>query len=99
MEWSPFEAGMLVCFGASWPCAVYKTYTAKTCKGKSFLFMWLIFFGYISGMVHRVWWDYNPIVWLYVFNGMLVLTDLALSYRYREPAGVPAGPPASDEGS
>ena len=26
---SIFEAGMMICFGASWPIAVYKTYKAK----------------------------------------------------------------------
>ena len=26
---SIFEAGMMVCFGASWPIAAYKTYKAK----------------------------------------------------------------------
>ena len=37
-----FEAGMLICFGASWPFAVMKTYKSKNVKGKSRLFLTLI---------------------------------------------------------
>ncbi|MBN2711177.1 MAG: hypothetical protein JXR97_01935 [Planctomycetes bacterium] len=80
---SPFEAGMLVCFGASWPFAVYKTWKTKSCHAKSFAFMWLIFIGYISGIIHRTWWAPNAAIWLYILNGALVFTDIALSYRYR----------------
>ena len=36
---SIFEAIMLICFGASWPAAVYKTYTTKNVEGKSLLFL------------------------------------------------------------
>ena len=39
-----FEAGMLICFGASWPFAVAKTYKSKSVKGKSRLFLSLIIF-------------------------------------------------------
>ena len=41
---SIFEAGMMVCFGASWPIAAYKTYKAKCVDGKSLRFSSLILF-------------------------------------------------------
>lgn len=97
MSWSPFEAGMLVCFGASWPFAVYKTWRTKTSKGKSFAFMGLIFTGYVSGTIYRAWENPNPIVYLYLFNGALVLADIVLSYRYRNSDGVaPVVPPPAE---
>ena len=49
---SIFEAIMLICFGASWPAAVYKTYTTKNVESKSLLFMSLIILGYLAGMAH-----------------------------------------------
>lgn len=79
---SPFEIVMLVCFGASWPVAVFKTYTNKSCEGKSFVFLWLIFIGYISGTVHKVFWNFDLVTILYVFNGVAVGTDLVLAYKY-----------------
>lgn len=83
---SIFEIGMLVCFGASWPFALYKTWKAKCCRGKSMRFLWLILIGYICGIVHKVLYSFDLVIFLYVLNGLLVLADLILSYRYRTGA-------------
>ncbi len=80
---SYFEIGMLVCFGASWPFNVIKTYTTKSAKGKSFVFLWLIFIGYLSGILHKIYFLYDNVIWLYVFNAVLVLADMVLAYMYR----------------
>lgn len=82
---SIFEIGMLVCFGASWPFAVYKTWKTRSSKGKSLVFLWLVVIGYISGILHKIYYHYDQVVWLYAFNALLVSSDLALSYRYRIP--------------
>ncbi|MCI6955813.1 MAG: hypothetical protein SPI15_01255 [Candidatus Faecousia sp.] len=37
------EILMLVCFGASWPLNILKSWRARTAKGKSILFNILIF--------------------------------------------------------
>jgi len=81
---SPFEAGMLICFGASWPFAVYRTWKSKSCHAKSFVFMWLVFIGYLCGITHKIMWSRDYVIILYVFNGMMVMADLVLSYRYRK---------------
>ena len=39
------EIIMVLSFGASWPFNVMKSYKARTTKGKSLLFLLLIFFG------------------------------------------------------
>ena len=80
---SIFEAGMLICFGASWPAAVAKTYRTKNVKGKSRLFLWLVIIGYICGMIHKVLFNFDLVFYLYVLNSLLVATDLALVYRYK----------------
>ena len=80
---SIFEAGMLLCFGASWPAAVAKTYRTKNVKGKSRLFLWLVIIGYICGMVHKILFNFDLVFYLYVLNALLVATDLFLVYRYR----------------
>ena len=80
---SIFEAGMLVCFGASWPAAVAKTYRTKNVKGKSRLFLWLVILGYAFGMVHKILYNFDVVFYLYVFNLLLVACDLVLVYRYR----------------
>ena len=81
---SIFEAGMLVCFGASWPAAVAKTYRTKNVKGKSRLFLWLVIVGYAFGMIHKIIYDYDLVLYLYVLNLLLVACDLVLVYKYRK---------------
>jgi uncharacterized protein with PQ loop repeat len=79
---SIFEIGMLACFGASWPFNVMKTYRTKSARGKSFMFLWLIFIGYVSGTLHKIYFNYDHVIWLYVFNGVMVAIDLSLAYTY-----------------
>lgn len=84
MSVSPFEIIMLLCFGASWPFSVYKTWKSKTSAGKSQVFLYLVLIGYMSGCVHKIVYHYDAVFYLYVFNGLLVLVDLILCYRYRK---------------
>ena len=78
-----FEAGMLICFGASWPFAVMKTYKTKNVKGKSRLFLTLIILGYICGIINKILNSVDIVLWLYVINLLLVSTDLILCLKYR----------------
>ncbi len=80
-----FEAGMLICFGASWPAAVMKTYRTKNVGGKSLLFLVLILVGYICGMINKITnFGYNYVFWLYVLNFALVFCDFVLYLRYKD---------------
>ncbi len=84
MNLSVFEIGMLVCFGASWPFALWETYKTKSVKGKSVVFSWLVFMGYVFGVVHKLVHDLNPIIYLYAFIGVLVIVDIIFWYRYKD---------------
>lgn len=78
-----FEAGMLICFGASWPFAVAKTYRTKSIQGKSKLFLSLIILGYIFGIINKILNCMDIVFWLYVVNLLLVSTDLYFCLLYR----------------
>ena len=80
---SLYEALMLVCFGASWPFAVLKTYKTKSVKGKSRLFLTLIIIGYIFGIINKILNSVDFVFWLYVINLLLVGSDLVLCLLYR----------------
>jgi hypothetical protein len=80
---SIFEAIMLICFGFSWPSAIYKTIKAKNPAGKSVMFAGLVILGYISGIVHKCLHSPDIVLWLYVLNTLMVATDLALVFYYR----------------
>lgn len=86
------ETMMLVAFGVSWPINAYKSYKARSTKGKSLLFLILIFSGYICGIISKL---INPVYmsslstkWyvlaVYIFNFVMVGTDLLLYFRNRQ---------------
>jgi hypothetical protein len=78
-----FEAVMLVCFGMAWPVSIWKSWRSRTNKGKSVFFLLIVFIGYLSGLVHKLWWQehVDGVVWLYLLNAAMVVTDIALYYR------------------
>ncbi|MHB9132761.1 MAG: hypothetical protein ACYDBB_16965 [Armatimonadota bacterium] len=90
---SPFEIGMLVCFGVSWPFSVYKTWKTKTSTGRSFVFLWLVLIGYISGVIHKLLFSLDFVIALYALNALLVTTDLLLCYHYRSRSVAQEMPP------
>lgn len=80
---SYYEALMLICFGVSWPVALIKTYTTKSVKGKSFLFLLLVLLGYIFGVIHKIIYNFDYVILLYLLNGLLVAADMALWFAYK----------------
>ena len=86
-----FEIAMILCFGASWPFNVVKSYKTRTTKGKSLLFLILILVGYVFGILCKFLNEGymakigTGIGWLplasYFFNFTMVAIDFALYFR------------------
>ena len=77
-----FEAAMVICFGASWPLSVYKSWTARTAKGKSLLFECLIWLGYICGIAGKlITGNITYVFVFYILNLVMVSVDICLYYR------------------
>lgn len=86
------EIIMIVSFGASWPLNVIKSYKARTTKGKSLMFLLLIFFGYIAGIASKFmneaymasfsekWY----VLFFYFLNITMVGIDLLLYIRNKK---------------
>ena len=72
---------MLLCFGAAWPLSIYKSYTSKSVAGKIVFFLYVIMLGYVSGIINKLLYHYDWVVFLYVLNLLMVTTDLLLYYR------------------
>lgn len=81
-----FEIIMLLCFGFSWPVNVLKSYKARTTKGKSLLFLLLIFVGYIFGTTSKLlagsfkWY----VLFFYILNFIIVGFDVLLYIRNKK---------------
>ena len=77
------EIGMLVGFGAAWPMNIYKSLTSRTAAGRSLTFQWAIIFGYVCGIIHKLIYSNDVVLYLYVLNLLMVSTDTVLWYRNR----------------
>lgn len=80
---SVFEIIMLICFGSAWPFSIYKSWTARTNQGKSVWFLAIVFIGYISGIIHKILHNNDPVVFLYAINGSMVLIDMMVYMKNR----------------
>lgn len=75
------EIFMLVCFGASWPLSVRKSWTSRSTMGKSLLFLLLIEMGYIVGLIGKLLFSPSYVVIVYCINIVFVTTDIILFFR------------------
>lgn len=80
---SVFEIVMLICFGAAWPFSIYRSYRSKSVKGKSLVFLVIVMAGYLAGILHKVFFNYDGVVYLYIVNFTLVAVDTVLYIRNR----------------
>ncbi len=87
------EIIMVICFGLSWPFNIIRSYKAKSTKGTSILFMSLIEFGYIAGIVCKVliWLDKGSLTTLqmiafifYIINLTMVSIGIAIYFRNKK---------------
>ena len=81
-----FEAIMLICFGASWPVSVIKSWRARSNKGKSLLFLLLIDSGYIIGVAGKIFFHPSWVIGVYCCNIIFVTCDIVLYFRNAELA-------------
>ncbi len=72
---------MLLCFGAAWPFSIIKSYKSKSVAGKSPYFLIVVIIGYISGIINKLLYSNDIIMYLYILNLLMAATDLALYYR------------------
>ena len=77
-----FEAVMLVCFGFSWPLNVIKAYKARTAKGTSLAFIFLIITGYLAGITAKfVNHQFNYVLAVYFLNLAIVMMNVLVYIR------------------
>ena len=72
---------MLICFGAAWPSSIYKSYTSRTSRGKSIAFLIIVLAGYVAGILHKFFYNFDPVIYLYIINALMVLADIFLYFR------------------
>lgn len=81
MSFSWLEAGMLICFGISWPFSIVRSYRAKSSRGKSIGYLILIDLAYLCGILHKTIVRFDLVLILYAANFIMVSADIALYIR------------------
>ena len=94
-----FELFMIVYFGVSWPLNIYKAWKARTTRGSSVQFYFLILAGYLCGITSKIIKHCSGVptagyVWFfYILNSVIVSAGIAVWFRNRRldrNAGLPA---------
>lgn len=80
---SIFEIAMLVCFGAAWPVSIYKSLKTREVAGKSLPFLVIVLVGYMAGILHKLVFRYDLVIFLYILNAVMVAMDIVLYLRNR----------------
>jgi len=86
-----FELGMVVCFGISWPINVIKSIRTKSTVGKSIAFSVVVFVGYILGIIHKLKYSRDFVLYAYILNLTMVSIDIVvyiLNYRRDKKLGI-----------
>jgi len=81
---SIFEIIMLLCFGAAWPLSIYKSWKSKSIAGKSIIFLFVVLLGYIAGIIHKMLYSMDFVIYLYIINCIMVGVDIMLYYRNKK---------------
>lgn len=77
---SAYEVLMLICFGAAWPFSIYKSYKSKSTAGKSVIFLFIVLVGYVFGILHKLFYNMDMVIYMYALNGTMVMIDIALYF-------------------
>ena len=78
------ETAMVLSFGAAWPTSILKSLRSRTAKGKSIMFLFIIAFGYLCGVMSKfVAGNVSYVVVFYIINLLAVSIDIGLYFRNR----------------
>lgn len=83
------EAGMLICFGISWPINLYKNIKVRSAKGMSLPFILLIVVGYLFGIGAKLVGHFsgvaplNYVFAVYIFNLIMVSGNIIVYFINR----------------
>lgn len=81
---SILEAIMLLCFGTAWPFSIIRSFKSKSTNGKSLAFLLVLILGYIAGILNKLLYDNDIVLYLYILNLIMVSTDAILWIRNKK---------------
>ena len=78
------EAIMLICFGMAWPFSIIKSFKSKSTNGKSIVFLIVLIIGYVAGIINKILYSNDIVLYLYILNLFMVSIDAILWFRNKK---------------
>jgi hypothetical protein len=75
---------MLLCFGLAWPFSIYKSWKTRENGSKSILFLIALLIGYGSGIIHKVIYNFDGVIFLYIINAAMVSIEIVFFIRNKK---------------
>ena len=72
---------MLLCFGAAWPFSIRKSLISHSTKGKSIVFLLIVWTGYLAGVVNKILNQLDIVIIFYIITMSMVTIDTLLFLR------------------
>ncbi len=72
---------MLLCFGAAWPFSIHRSLKTGNVSGKSPVFLLIVLAGYVAGIIHKLLYNYDPVIFIYIINALMVTIDTVIYFR------------------
>ncbi|MBL8029238.1 MAG: hypothetical protein JNL74_22645, partial [Fibrobacteres bacterium] len=61
--------------------SIARSWRSRTAKGKSIIFLFVVIVGYVAGIIHKVFYNWDKVILLYIINLTMVSIDAAIYYR------------------
>lgn len=74
---------MMLCFGAAWPFSIVRSWKSRSTKGKSLFFLLVLILGYLAGIINKLLYSFDAVLFLYLLNVVMVSADAVLWLRNR----------------
>lgn len=83
MDISIYELFFFILVACAWPISIWRMIKNKSTKGKSLLFSCIILLGYVFGIAHKLIYDLDFVIYVYILNVVLVSADIIVFFAVK----------------
>lgn len=80
---SIFELLFFAFVAFAWPISITRMIKRRSTKGKGIIFSLIVLLGYVFGIIHKLFYDFDFVIYIYFLDTALVLVDLSVFFYIR----------------
>lgn len=81
---SVYELFFFVFVAFAWPISITRMIRRKSTRGKSLFFSAVVLLGYVFGIVHKLLYSPDWVIFVYILDFVLVAADIAVFLYVRK---------------